>query len=183
MGKLIEVPKILLAAGSWSGDLDLGEEGPKLPVSPVRGQIASLRLPERAVLDRVIHGPGCYLVPQDAVHVWVGATMEREGFVKEVTAGGLAGLLEAARRLIPALAKAAVAETWSGLRPESPDGLPILGETIVKGLYAATGHFRKGILLAPATARGIADLILGRKSAFDLNPFSPLRFSGAPSLA
>src|SRR5207253_585515 len=109
----------------------------------------------------------------------LGSTMERVGFQKQVTAGAVGRLLAAAARLLPSVESAAFSRAWSGLRPGTPDGLPILGPGRLPGLFLATGHYRNGILLAPVTALALADEIAGTGSR-DLSPFSIERFSQRP---
>jgi glycine oxidase len=111
----------------------------------------------RGFLKRTTWVPGAYLVPRDDGRLLVGATVERVGFDERVTAGGLRLLLDAALDAAPSLGAFAVTETWAGLRPATPDERPILGPTAVDGLILATGHYRNGILLTPATAQSIAD--------------------------
>ena len=104
--------------------------------------------------------------------------MERAGFDKTLTLEGIHAILCGLRKLSTAFDRCALIDSWAGLRPlTTTDTLPILGRTPVEGLYVATGHFRHGILLAPTTAQAMAELILRGRSAFDLSPFSPLRFS------
>jgi glycine/D-amino acid oxidase-like deaminating enzyme len=126
----------------------------------------------------VLHGEHTYLVPQGGGRVLVGATVERAGFRKEVTAGAVANLLAEAARLYPAAADARFTAAWSGLRPGTTDGLPILGGCGVPALFFATGHYRNGILLAPVTAALLAGAIEGRP-ADRLGPFGVERFSRA----
>jgi glycine oxidase len=170
--------QVVIAAGAWSG-FDAGLPF-SIPVGPVRGQIVELaadfELPTIVQDDRV------YVVPRPGGRVLAGATVEHVGFRKEVTAGAVAGLIDSATRLVPGLSRAGFIRAWSGLRPGTPDGLPILGGTPVPGLFVATGHFRNGILLAPATARGMADLLSGATVA-SFAPFSLSRFpaSGSPA--
>ncbi len=114
-----------------------------------------------------------YLVPRRGGRVLVGATVERTGFRKHVTAQAVTGLLTAAIRIVPDLSEAQFVRAWAGLRPGTPDGLPILGATSIAGLFLATGH---GILLAPVTARRIPDLLTGIEVA-GLEPFSIDRFA------
>jgi glycine oxidase len=109
--------------------------------------------------------------------VW--ATVEHAGFDKRVTAGGNEKILSAAIELAPGLADARIEETWAGLRPDSPDHLPILGPTDIDGLLMATGHFRSGILLTPITARLIREWITEQSVSVDWDRFSPLRFQSA----
>jgi glycine oxidase len=107
----------------------------------------------------------------------VGSTIENAGFEKRVTSGGIENILSAANELAPELAKAEIIETWCGLRPGSPDQLPILGPVDVIGLVFATGHYRNGILLAPITAQLIGEWIAERRTSLDWEAFSPLRFT------
>jgi len=108
-----------------------------------------------------------------------GATIEYAGFDKRTTAGGIEKILSAAIDLAPDLANARIEETWAGLRPDTPDHLPILGPTDIDGLLIATGHFRSGILLAPITARLVREWIVEQRASVDWDRFSPLRFQSA----
>jgi glycine oxidase len=169
---------VVLAAGSWTGMI----EGVPLPLGaivPVRGQMVALR-PAAPLFSEVLTGAGGYAVPRVDGRVLVGSTVERVGFDKAVTAAGLRALLDRAQTLVPALADARVEDHWSGLRPGTADGLPILGKSALDGLLFATGHYRSGVLLAPATADAIRDLVMNRASRFELKPFSAERFSHAP---
>jgi glycine oxidase len=107
--------------------------------------------------------------------------VEDVGYDKTVQPNTIQQLHAAAARLVPHLESAAVIESWAGLRPGSPDDLPLLGATATPGLFLASGHFRNGILLAPATARIMADLATGKPLATDISAFSPLRFSAIPA--
>jgi glycine oxidase len=115
-------------------------------------------------------------VPRRDGRIIAGTTLEDAGFEKRVTAAGMHKILEAALELIPALAEAAVVETWSGLRPGTPDQLPILGPSNIDGLLIATGHYRNGILLAPVTAKILHDCVLAGETPANAAIFSPLRF-------
>jgi glycine oxidase len=106
----------------------------------------------------------------------VGATVEEAGYDKRTDATTIHSLKQAAIRLVPALAQARMLEAWAGLRPGSPDNLPILGATRIPGYFVATGHFRDGILLTPVTALVMAQMITGGQSEYDVSPFSPARF-------
>ena len=132
-------------------------------VRPVAGEMLALAVPRDAVRALVWLGHR-YLVPRGDGRLLVGATVESRGFDARVTAGGMHDLLDAALAVAPALASFAVVETWAGLRPGSHDGRPYLGATALDGYVVATGHFRNGILLAPITARLIADLVTRRRS-------------------
>ena len=159
--------KVVDAAGAWA---DLDPTLPfRVPVEPVRGQIVELADP--VGFPTVLESDDVYLVPRSDGRVLVGATVERTGFVKEVTAAGVAGLLADAIALAPSLANARFTDAWAGLRPGTPDGLPLLGESPVRSLILATGHFRNGILLAPLTALLVADVVTGAGSR-DLSAFS-----------
>jgi glycine/D-amino acid oxidase-like deaminating enzyme len=170
----IEADVVVIAAGAWSGDL-LGVPL-RIPVIPVRGQMLAVEL-STPQLPYIIESENCYLVPRGQQRVLIGATLERVGFDERITDTAINGLLSCAQQLVPAIAHARVIETWAGLRPGTPDDLPILGEDPrVAGLYYATGHYRNGILLAPVTARVSADLIVNGKSEWDLRAFSITRF-------
>jgi len=115
-------------------------------------------------------------VPRSDGRILVGATVEEAGYDKRTDAATIQRMQQAAIRLVPALAQARMLEAWAGLRPGSPDNLPILGTTPIPGYFAATGHFRDGILLAPVTAGLMAQIVTGGQSEYDLSPFSPARF-------
>jgi glycine oxidase len=105
-----------------------------------------------------------------------GSTLENAGYEKAVTSGGLEEILGAVNELAPSLAGAEILETWSGLRPGSPDQLPLLGPTDLEGLLIATGHYRNGILLAPITAKLLTEWITEGRTSINCDDFSPLRF-------
>lgn len=169
-----EADVTLLAAGAWTGGL-AASFGARLPVEPRRGQMAALaHVPP--VLGHCIHGDEVYLVPRPSGELLIGATVERVGFQRAVTAEGIAGLLQAAIDLVPALAGLPISRTWYGFRPWAPDNLPILGPWPgVEGLWVATAHFRHGILLAPITARLMTEWITGGRPALAGSPFLPDR--------
>jgi glycine oxidase len=178
-GEVFHSAQVVLAAGCWSSQIP--EAAPYAPTIPVRGQMAALRhcgTPIRHVL-RSERG---YLVPrglESPQTVVVGSTIENAGYEKRVTSGGIEKILSAANELAPELAKAEIIETWCGLRPGTPDQLPILGPVDVDGLVFATGHYRNGILLAPVTAKLIGEWIAERRTSIDWETFSPLRFPRA----
>ena len=170
----VAAPHVVLAAGAWSGEV----EGAGLPpgaVRPVRGQI--VELDPRTPLRRVIFSSIGYLVAKPRGRLLAGSTMEEAGFVKEVTVGGVRGILDAARRIVPALSAAPITDLWSGLRPATVDSKPVLGPGPVTGLTYATGHGRKGVLHAPLTAAVIADVVTGAAPRVDLAPFSYARLT------
>jgi glycine oxidase len=172
----VEAQWTVIAAGCFSARID--GVAPYAPVSPAKGQMAALRC-ESVNIERVLWAESIYLVPRNDGRILAGATVERVGFDRDVTAGGLKKILSAAVDLVPALEKARVEETWAGLRPDSPDHLPILGPTDVEGLLIATGHFRSGILLAPLTAQLIREWITTQSVSVDWERFSPMRFLDA----
>lgn len=169
-GRLLRGSHVVLAAGSWT---TLIEGSPLAPtaVKPARGQIVELELPVPPI-DRIVFGPGCYLVPRSDGRVLVGSTLEFVGYRREVTAGAVSRLLSAAIRLVPALEGATLTRSWSNFRPWTDRQLPYLGPSPVPGLLLATGHFRTGILLAAITADIIRASVLGLAPPVDLAPFS-----------
>jgi glycine oxidase len=169
----VEAKWTVIAAGCFSATIE-GVE-PYAPVRPAKGQMVALRADDLTV-ERVLWGERIYLVPRNDGRIVAGATVEYAGFDKRTTAGGIEKILSAAIDLVPGLANAHIEETWAGLRPDSPDHLPILGPTDTEGLLMATGHFRSGILLTPITARLIREWITDRRTSVDWDRFSPLRF-------
>jgi glycine oxidase len=166
----------VIAAGCFSAGI-AGMENYS-PVLPAKGQMISLRAPE-AEIQRVLWSDSIYLVPRDDGRILAGATVEHAGFDKRVTAGAVQKLLAAAIDLVPGLADAEIEETWAGLRPDTPDHLPILGPTDLDGLVVATGHFRSGILLAPVTARLVREWISNQRVSIEWERFTPMRFIDA----
>jgi glycine oxidase len=164
---------VVNATGAWAGALEGVPEHARVPVVPVKGQMLALALP-LGLVRRVLWVPGAYLVPRDDGRLLVGATVEDAAFDIRVTARGMRALLDATLGALPSLGDFTVAESWAGLRPGSHDGLPYIGETALGGYVVATGHYRNGILLTPATAAAIADLIEGR-SVPSIAAFSPQR--------
>ena len=166
----------VISAGSFSSQI----EGAKAyaPVRPAKGQIVALRA-DGLTMERVLWSDKIYLVPRNDGRIVAGATVEHVGYDKTVTAAGLAKVLAAAIELAPGLADARIDESWAGLRPDSPDHLPILGPTDLDGLLIATGHFRSGILLTPITAKLVRDWITKQQVSIDWERFSPLRFVSA----
>jgi glycine oxidase len=162
---------IVNCAGAWAGQFP----PLALPTRPVKGQILSVI--GGPALRHVVRASEVYLVPRTDGQIVIGATLEEAGYDKRTLPETIQRLLQLATKLVPALEKAQIHEAWAGLRPGTSDKLPILGETVVPGYFAATGHFRDGILLAPVTAQVMAELIVDQKCTFDLSPFSPDRFT------
>ena len=149
---------VVNACGAWASHLAGIPISAIVEVEPIKGQMLALQIP-RGLIRRVVWVPGAYLVPRDDGRLLVGATVEDAGFDTRVTAGGMQTLLNAALAAAPALRDCALTETWSGVRPGTPTGLPYLGRTQLEGYFLATGHFRNGILLAPITAMRVSDAI------------------------
>jgi glycine oxidase len=161
---------IVNACGAWASQLQGVPASCVPPIEPIKGEMLALGAP----VDFVRHAtwvPGAYLVPRGDGRLLVGATAEAAGFDERVTAQGMHKLLHAALWAGPSLGSFAVTENWAGLRPGTPDGLPFLGATPIAGFFLACGHYRNGILLAPATARLMADAIETNTDA-ELRPFS-----------
>ncbi|HZT11928.1 MAG TPA: glycine oxidase ThiO [Candidatus Baltobacteraceae bacterium] len=149
---------VINAAGAWAAQVEGVPEECVPPVHPVKGQILAIEIPVGFV-RRTTWLPGAYLVPRQDGRLLVGATSEHAGFDARVTAGGLHALLQAAVTAAPALRDFTVSEAWAGLRPGTPDERPFLGPTSLSGYMLAAGHYRNGILLAPITARLIAQAV------------------------
>jgi len=178
-GSRLDADAVVLAAGCWSGALR-GLPRP-LPIAPVRGQMVAVQAMPSA-LGRTVQAGHRYMIPRADGRVTIGSTAERVGFRTHTTPAGIAALLDAAMRVAPSLAEAPIVQTWAGLRPGTPDGRPILGpDPEVGGLFYATGHFRNGILLAPITARLVADAATGAPTEIPLDEFAPDRFVEAPA--
>jgi glycine oxidase len=170
--------RAVVAAGAWSAGLGGGSWAP--PVRPVKGQI--LRLagpPQPALAERIVRTPRCYVVTRANGEVVIGATVEERGFDTSVTAGAVHRLLEAAWEVLPDVEERELVETRAALRPGTPDNAPIVGGAGPDGLVWATGHHRNGVLLAPITAEGVADLLAGGALPTELEPFGPARFERA----
>ncbi len=181
-GDEIAAKVVIVAAGCHSSSLAIENSIEEdwfsrySPTRPVRGQMLALYSAE-INLGRVLRSEEGYLVPRLGGRIVAGSTLEDVGFQQQVTAGGIRKILNAAIELAPGLAGAEIVETWAGLRPATPDNLPILGPTDVDGLFIATGHYRNGILFAPVTAKLARDWILNKKMPAAASIFSPLRFA------
>ncbi|HMC32598.1 MAG TPA: glycine oxidase ThiO [Candidatus Angelobacter sp.] len=155
--------------GAWSG----------APVRPRKGQMLYLQPERKNLLRHVVHAPEVYIVPRTTGKILVGATVEDVGFDKTVTPSTIQDLLKAATLYLPELASAPIIQSWAGLRPGTPDDLPILGLTDTPGVFVASGHFRNGILLAPVTAKIMAEIMTGKQPSFAISAFAPSRFAPA----
>jgi glycine oxidase len=151
---------VVLAAGSWSPQVRIAGSSPVPDIKPVRGQLLHLAWPTSQPLRHVLWGTDCYIVPWQNGRVLVGATVEDVGFDERATAAGVRDLLEAGCSLVPQLWQASFEQVRVGLRPASPDALPVVGRSqIVPGLVYATGHYRNGVLLAPLTAALVKEIV------------------------
>ncbi|OEC35589.1 glycine oxidase [Pseudomonas cuatrocienegasensis] len=168
----IRAQRVVLAAGAWSGEL-LATLGLKLPVEPVKGQMILFKCAED-FLPSMVLAKGRYAIPRRDGHVLVGSTLEHAGFDKTPTEQALASLRASAIELLPALADAEVVGHWAGLRPGSPEDIPFIGALPgYEGLWLNCGHYRNGLVLAPASCQLLADLMAGREPIIDPTPYSP----------
>jgi glycine oxidase len=164
---------VVNCAGAWAGQI-----GPyQFPTRPVKGQMLCVVMPEKEMVRHVVRAPDVYLIPRSDGRMLIGATAEEAGFNKQTVPETIKKLRDAAIELIPRLAEARILEAWAGLRPGTPDGLPILGATPIDGYFVATGHFRDGILLAPATAKLMARIMTAQSPQIDVSNFSASRFA------
>ena len=165
-----------LAAGAWSGGL-LGAQdfAPLVPTVPRRGQILCLQLPQHPI-RHAVRPIGCYLVPR-ATNLLIGSTVEFAGFEVATQPEVIDSLQALIAQSYPALASVQRLDQWAGLRPGTPDDLPILGALPQPGCFVSTGHFRNGILLAPGSAQVMADLMDSREPQVALDAFLPGRFT------
>ena len=156
-GEELRAHTVVIAAGAWSGELGAG------PVRPVKGQLLELavRPPRPAPIERVVRTPRCYLVPREGGRLVLGATVEEQGFDTTVIAEGVFELLEAAREVLPDVGELELVRARAGLRPGTPDNVPLVGPGPEEGLLLATGHHRNGILHAPLAAEQVARELTG----------------------
>jgi glycine oxidase len=177
-GEELRADAVVLAAGAWSGRAEWLPEHARPPVRPVKGQIVELRTRDGAApCERIVASERVYLVPRPDGRLIVGATSEERGFDTVVTAGGVHELLREAYRLLPDIAEMELVDSMAGLRPGTPDNLPLIGPGAVEGLVLATGHYRNGILLAPLTADAIASVLDGEQLPEAAAPAHPARLS------
>ena len=161
---------VVNCAGAWAGTVAPFD----VPVKPIKGQM--LAVLEAPRLQHVIRSAKVYLVPRSDGRLVLGSTLEDVGYNKRTDVSTLQRLFDAAVEVVPGIAKSLRNEAWAGLRPGTPDELPILGETSISGYFIATGHYRDGILLAPITAALMSNVVMGKTSSFDLSPFASTRF-------
>ena len=174
-GGTIDAGTVVLAPGAWGPQIEI-QGAPPLPIVPVRGQLVHLHWPGDP-LQRIVWGPRCYLIPWRDGRLLVGATVEHVGYEERNTVAGVHDLLDAASELVPQAWNAAFDGARVGLRPGTPDDLPIIGRSAsMPGLVYAAGHYRNGVLLAPVTAALVGDLIVDGREDDLLRHFSPERF-------
>jgi glycine oxidase len=165
-------PCVVNCAGAWAGSFSPH----RFPARPVKGQMLAVACARSDVLRHVIRGGEVYVVPRSDGRILIGSTLEEAGYDKRTDADTIHRMHQAAISMVPTLGQARILEAWAGLRPGTPDDLPILGATSTPGYFVATGHFRDGILLAPATAHVLAQVVAGVQLDYDISRFSPLRF-------
>jgi glycine oxidase len=167
---------VVIAAGSWSGQVEIDGARARVPVTPIRGQLLHLTWPDEPP-SRVLWSEHCYIVPWSDQTVLVGATVEDAGFDERTTVEGVRRLLDASCDLLPATCHATFTAARAGLRPRTPDHLPVIGWSPASpSVMYATGHYRNGVLLAPLTAELVADAMLDGRIDPLLALTSPARF-------
>lgn len=163
--------RVVITSGAWSAGL-LQELGVRLQVKPVRGQMLLFR-GRPGMVSRIVLSRDRYVIPRRDGRILVGSTLEDVGFDKSTTATARQQLIAEAKRLVPALASMEIEHQWAGLRPATPDGTPyIYADQHVPGLYVNTGHFRNGVVLGPASARLMADIVLDQTPILPPKPYS-----------
>ena len=176
----VPTDKVVVAAGAWSGQISGVPEAARPPVHPVKGQMVALGTdPQNRPLTHIVFGRGGYYIPRTDGRLVVGTTMEAAGFDTTNTVTGILGILRRASETVPQVGTLPIVEMWTGLRPRSTDGAPVLGPTSVDGLVMATGHFHVGVVLAPITAQLIGRCLLDDKVPDAMAPFGIGRFQGA----
>ncbi|MGJ7476228.1 glycine oxidase ThiO [Pseudomonas fulva] len=164
--------EVVLSAGAWSGEL-LRHLGLELPVEPVKGQMILFKCAED-FLPSMVLAKGRYAIPRRDGHILVGSTLEHAGYDKTPTDQALASLKASAVDLLPGLDGAPVVAHWAGLRPGSPEGVPFIGPVPgFDGLWLNCGHYRNGLVLAPASCQLLADLLSGAEPIIDPAPYAP----------
>jgi glycine oxidase len=161
---------VVNCAGAWAGSV----APHKFPVHPVKGQM--LAVVNGPKLHHVVRSEKVYVVPRTDGRLIIGSTLENAGYNKDVSVSTIRELFQAAVELLPSLEKCRQHEVWAGLRPGTPDDLPIIGPTATPGYFAASGHYRDGILLAPVTAEVMTDVVLNRIPRWEITNFAPSRF-------
>ena len=178
-GEELLASQVILATGAWAGAEGWLPEQARPPVRPVKGEILELRSADgQPPCERIVASERVYLVPRPDGRLIVGATTEERGFDATVTAGGVHELLREAYRLLPDVAEMELVESMAGLRPGTPDNLPLIGPGALDGLVLACGHYRNGILLAPLTGEAVADSIATGELPDSVAAADPERLAG-----
>ncbi len=170
---------VVNCAGAWAGQVSPYA----IPTRPVKGQMLCIIMPEKEMIRHVVRTPAVYLIPRSDGRMLIGATAEESGFDKRTEPEAIQKLRQSALDIAPKLSEARFLEAWAGLRPCTPDRLPILGSTSIDGYFVATGHFRDGILLAPITAKIMTQVMTEQKPSIAIADFSPNRFAPNPHSA
>ena len=169
---VLTADEVVLSAGARSGDL-LRTLGLELPVEPVKGQMILFKCAED-FLPSMVLAKGRYAIPRRDGHIPVGSTLEHAGYDKTPTNEALESLKASAVELLPALANAELVAHWAGLRPGSPEGIPYIGPVPGhEGLWLNCGHYRNGLVLAPASCQLFTDLLTGGQPIIDPVPYAP----------
>lgn len=169
---VLSAGQVIIASGAWSAGV-LSQVVPDLPIQPVRGQMLVYNA-EPGLVDRVVMLDGRYVIPRNDGRILVGSTLEYSSFDKHTTEEARASLMASAQAIIPALAELEPEHHWCGLRPGSPDGIPFIGEVPgMKKLWINAGHFRNGLVLAPAATRLLCNQLLGESPVIDPEPYQP----------
>lgn len=169
----VPASQVVVAGGAWSGEI-LKRQGIDLAVEPVRGQMLLFRA-EPGLLERIVLSGTHYLIPRADGRILAGSTLEHVGFDKTTTEQGREELYDFATTLLPQLADYPIEKQWSGLRPGTADGIPVIGECAgIDGLYVNAGHFRNGVVIGLASARLMADQLLAQPSILDSAPYRPM---------
>lgn len=168
----LEAERIIVCGGAWAAQL-LVQLDVQLPVRPVKGQMITYQAPKDLV-QRVVLKDGRYIIPRADGLLLVGSTLEEAGFDKTTDAAALASLKQSAEAILPALALCPVAHQWAGLRPGSPEGIPFIGALPEwPNVFVNAGHYRNGLVLAPASTHLLVDQLLGREPVIDPAPYQP----------
>jgi glycine oxidase len=175
-GSRLTAEHVVIAGGVWSDALDGVGDG--VGLRPVKGQIMRLHDPAGpGLLERVIRFGAAYVVPRGDGRYVIGATSEERGFDTTVTAGAAYELLREAGELVPGISELVLDEFTAGLRPATPDSLPAIGPSATANVWWATGHFRGGVLLAPATAELMVGMLCGDPADRLAAALAPARFA------
>lgn len=181
---MFSAQRTVICAGAWSSRL-LEPLGIHLPIRPVKGQMMLFRAPTRGgrlLVERVVLRDGRYLIPRSDGRILIGSTLEEAGFDKTPTVEAWRTLRDSAVSMVPALAECAIEHHWAGLRPGTPDGIPFIGPMPdIDNLFVNAGHYRNGLVLAPAATRLLVDQLLERPPIMDPVPYQPAHRLGAPA--